>query len=97
MASNVDKESSRGRQAQCCPVCDGEIEHGSVSVHGTRLGFFFVGFSYQHCWFKGRSAKEQIVIHSDRRTRGFRCLKCGFVGVYKASPPPVDPEFNPSW
>jgi hypothetical protein len=70
-----------------CPLCDGEIELGSVSVHGTLVGFLFVGFSLQHCWFKARNAKEKIVLNSRGRKSGFRCKACGFVGMYgKESP-----------
>jgi hypothetical protein len=65
-----------------CPMCEGEIEPGSVAVHGTLVGFLFVGFSLQHCWFKGRDGKEQMVLGSRGRKAGFRCKACGFVGMY---------------
>jgi hypothetical protein len=65
-----------------CPLCDGEIEVGSVSVHGTLGGFLFVGLSLQHCWFQGRDTKEEIVLGSRARKAGFRCKACGFVGMF---------------
>ena len=65
-----------------CPVCKGAIERGSVSVHGTVGGFLMVGASYQHCWFKSREGREDIVIASGKATPGFRCGGCGFVGIY---------------
>jgi hypothetical protein len=63
-------------------MCEGEIELGSVSVHGTIWGFVFVGMSYQHCWFEGIGTKEQVVLGSRLRRSGMRCKACGFVGMY---------------
>ena len=70
-----------------CPLCEGELERGSVSVHGTLVGFLFVGFSVQHCFFKPRDGKEQVVLTSRNRRRGFRCKACGFVGMFGEESP----------
>ena len=71
-----------GNPPTSCPLCEGEIESGSVSVHGTFAAFLFVGFSFQHCWFTGPDGKEQVVLGSRGRRRGFRCKACGFVGMF---------------
>lgn len=77
----------RSEPPKACPICQGEIERGSLSVHGTLLGFLFAGWSYQHCWFKGRGKnEEQVVLRSGERTSGFRCVACGFVGIYRPGP-----------
>ena len=68
-------------------MCDGETEPGSVSVHGTLLGFLFYGLSLQHCWFKGRDDKEQVVLGSRGSRLGFRCKACGFVGMFGTESP----------
>jgi hypothetical protein len=71
-----------GQLPASCPMCDGEIERGTVSVHGTLAGFLFVGMSYQNCYFKGEDSKEQVVLGSRYRKSGFRCKACGFVGMF---------------
>jgi len=69
-------------QPKSCPLCGGETERGSVSVHGTILGFLFYGLSLQHCWFEGPVGKQEIVLGSRTRRPGFRCRACGFVGMF---------------
>ena len=91
MATEERIGGDRQEMPKSCPVCNGEIERGSVSVHGTLLGFLFVGMSYQNCWFKGQGKKEQVVVFSGQQTRGFRCATCGFVGIFKA-----ESQFIPS-
>src|SRR5262245_43633147 len=65
-----------------CPACGAAMEAGKVSVHGTLLGFLFVGMSYQHCWFRpAASEDEQVVVQSGRSRRACRCSSCGFIGI----------------
>ena len=48
-----------------CPECSSEMEKGMAYIRGTALGFLFVGFSLQHCWFKSQdSGRERIVVHN---------------------------------
>jgi hypothetical protein len=71
-----------GQFPATCPMCDGEIERGTVSVHGTVGGFLLVGMSYQHCFFKGDESEERVVLGSRYRKSAFRCKGCGFVGMF---------------
>ena len=65
-----------------CPMCAGELEPGSVSVHGTTVGFLFFGMSYQNCYFQGVGTEEETVLGSRLRRSGFRCRSCDFVGMF---------------
>ena len=48
-----------------CPVCSSEMEKGKAYLRGTTLGFLFVGFSHQHCWFKSEATgKKDIIVRS---------------------------------
>jgi hypothetical protein len=88
-SEEVSRPTKRSRwdippEPSCCPVCKGEIERGGVSVQGSAASFLLVGMSYQHCWFKSPSGNERVVIASGQATPGFRCVRCGFVGIYNS-------------
>jgi hypothetical protein len=65
---------------RACPMCRAELEPGTVSIHGTMLGWLSVGWSYQHLWFY-QDGKEEAVLKSGHTRKGYRCRGCGFVGV----------------
>ena len=65
-----------------CPLCGSDLEPGQVKVHGTLLGFLFVGFSYAHCWFAPNGeGKERIVVPSGGSRLSCCCPHCGFVAI----------------
>jgi hypothetical protein len=68
------------RPPKQCPECSESMEPGVVGVHGEMWAFLFIGWSYQHCWFRSGDT-ETKVISSGRGRRGHRCLKCGYVGI----------------
>jgi hypothetical protein len=68
------------RPPKRCPECGESMEPGVVGVRGELWAFLFVGWSYQHCWFRSDDA-ETKVIRSGRGRRGHRCPKCGYVGI----------------
>ncbi len=45
-----------------CPACSSEMDQGKVFIRGTALGFLFVGFSHQHCWFKSDATGRKKII-----------------------------------
>ena len=48
-----------------CPKCSAEMDEGKAYIRGTALGFLFVGFSHQHCWFESHAAdKKKIIVRS---------------------------------
>jgi hypothetical protein len=82
-ADNKDAELVLAKPALLtCPVCAGVMHPGIVSVHGTLIGFMVVGMSHEHCWFEPKGdIEEHIVIPSGCAKDGWRCLRCGFVGI----------------
>ena len=65
-----------------CPVCEGELEHGTVRVHGTPLGFLLVGLSYQRCWFRSdETGEEDLAVHWRKSHAACRCRDCGMLMV----------------
>ena len=68
------------RPPKRCPECGESMEPGVVGVHGELWALLFVGWSYQHCWFRSGDA-ETKVIRSGRGRRGHRCPECGYVGI----------------
>jgi len=72
-----------------CPTCTSEMDQGKVCVRGTLLGFLFVGFSHQHCWFESRTTGSKKIIVRSRNglfTRAdaevanppaYHCKDCG--------------------
>jgi len=67
---------------------------GEFRVHGTWLSFLFVGFSYQHLWFRprGEKAKEEIALPSGWASPGRRCVSCGLVQLRGDLRPVDDPK-----
>jgi hypothetical protein len=60
-----------------CPYCDGEMVPGTASVKGTTLGFFVVGLSYQHLWFRQlNGGVDEVIIRSRRDRAGHQCTQC---------------------
>jgi hypothetical protein len=65
-----------------CPICEGELEQGTVRVHGTLLGFLFFGLSYQRCWFRSSATgKEDLAVHWSKSHAACRCRACGLLMV----------------
>lgn len=67
--------------AGLCPLCGGAWERGEAAVHGSVWSALFVGFSYQHLWFRDAAGKEAVVVKSGRARDAWRCRQCGFVGI----------------
>lgn len=69
--------------AMKCPQCFGEMQPGKLAVHGTFIGFLFVGWSYQHCWWQpaGDSGQEVEFVSSNGSRVAHRCEKCRMVLV----------------
>lgn len=71
------------------------MTEGHATVHGTVAGFFFFGFSHQHCWFEqfAKPSKETVVVESGGRRAALQCPAChttvilGSMPEAKASPP----------
>jgi DNA-directed RNA polymerase subunit RPC12/RpoP len=62
-----------------CRRCDGEFERGYVQIHGTALGFLFVGWSYVKFFFKpdnGRTPETPFLGWRQKHV-AYRCLGCG--------------------
>lgn len=75
-----------------CPYCDTVMEAGHLEVHGTVLGFMFVGWSHQNCYFRRGDGTEEVVVkprhgmfsrpkREEWRPKAHRCEKCGCVVV----------------
>jgi hypothetical protein len=66
-----------------CPACGTEMRRGQVSVHGTALGFLFIGLSHQHCWFEEfeRNTKEKVIVPSNGSRPACSCPKCSAVVI----------------
>ncbi len=92
MESDVRENVEKKSRLDFCPMCQGELVHGSVSVHASWMGAFLAGFSYQHLWFMNRT-KEEVIIGSGKITKGSRCAQCGFVCIYKSKAP----DFASPW
>ena len=72
-----------------CPECSSEMEKGKAYIRSTALGFLFLGFSSQHCWFKSSTTgKEHVIVHNKNGYRSAKndetinppawyCDKCG--------------------
>ena len=53
------------------------MESGTSTVEGTFTGFLFVGFSYQHLFFKKKKGKKEMIVPSNATVAAFRCEECG--------------------
>ncbi len=87
MAQLTPQDAMPANIPTTCPVCEKALERGYLTVRGTKLGFFFFGFSYQHCWFKPQGREKEVVLGSQAKRHGVRCTGCGFVGM-------MGPEFS---
>lgn len=62
--------------------CGGLMEPGCATIRGTILGFFVIGFSYQHLWFqKNTATKAEIVVRSGDIRQSHRCVDCDAVSI----------------
>ena len=72
-----------------CPYCGGDMASGTAFIRGTLLGFFAIGLSHQHLWFRrdGDAQKEKIV-HCGEPRSGHQCVRCGAVAIarFRVSP-----------
>jgi hypothetical protein len=59
-----------------CPYCDGEMVPGTASVKGTVLGFFAIGPSYQHLWFRRLNGIGDVIIRSRGAKGGHQGTQC---------------------
>ncbi len=57
------------------------MEDGVVSIHGTALGFIFVGLSYQNLYFEPEYGKEQKVLGCNEEAQALKCIKCNTVTI----------------
>lgn len=60
-----------------CPECSQKMESGTSIVEGTFTGFLFVGFSYQHLFFKKSKGKKEMIVPSNKTVDAYRCGECG--------------------
>lgn len=60
-----------------CPTCGSTMAEGEVSIHGTPLGFLFVGISYQKLWFLQRGFRKEALIPAWGKAGAFHCRDCG--------------------
>ncbi len=66
-----------------CPYCGKSLLKGRAEIHGTTLGFFLVGFSYQNLYFKSQRDKEIKVLNSGSSTPALRCENCEVIILNK--------------
>lgn len=68
-----------------CPNCGSLLEEGHVEVHGTPLGFIFIGFSYQNLYFKAKDKKEIKVLESRCSAPALKCTRCDILIMMNAT------------
>ena len=77
-----------------CPTCATMMDKGEVSIHGTPLGFLFVGISYQKLWFLCRGSKQKVLIGAWGKARAFHCPNCAATFLPGISSTPGKEEMN---
>ncbi len=69
-----------------CSYCNGETEAGLLEIHGTALGFIFLGLSHQNLYYKPFDEKyqeyiikEEKVIKESNSLKARKCKDCGSI------------------
>jgi hypothetical protein len=66
-----------------CPKCDANTTPGFLAVHGTVWGWFFVGQSWQYCWWQpDYDPKQEVELIAPGGSRcAYKCEKCRMIVI----------------